>query len=258
MGVDWVRMSPSTQAARGLLEELIERQAAEFMAVISVDEDDFRHLGLQVSAVLPDSGSLARHVDMDKSPGSVRRVAFVTYCQVLPAEWRCAAYRSYLPGQLADTLRTWGSHLDQVRAGAHQDYHYAWYRYSTEHKLAVQWAVLRERALAARDRTNNWARQPALIDVREQILSASGPTVSPAPYWGQDCAVPRDDGSYGAMVAFAREWNRLVPQNQKVSAWHRPDFPEFMASRLDDSWLQEGLGWLRSAVDDERGLLLDW
>lgn len=216
MGVDWVRMSPSPQVARGLLEEFIERQAAQFMAAISVYEDDFRHLGLQVSAVVPDSGSLARHVDVDKGPGSVRRVAFVTYCQVLPAEWRCAAYRSYLPGQLADTLRIWGSHLDRVRAGAHWDYYYAWYRYSTEYQLAAQWPVLRERALAARDRTNNWARRPALIDVRERILSAPGPLASPAPYWGQDCAVPGDDGSYDATAALAREWNRLVPQNQRV------------------------------------------
>jgi hypothetical protein len=225
---------------------------------IPVHEDDFRHLGLQVSIVVSDSGSLAGHVDVYKGPNSVRRVAFVTYCQVLPAEWRCAAYRSYLPGQLADTLRTWGSHLDQVRAGGHWDYYYAWYLYSTEHKLATQWPVLRERALTACDRTNNWARRPALIDVRERILAAPAPSASPAPYWGQDCAVPSDDGSYDATVAFAREWNRLVPQNQRVSAWHRPDFPEFMASGLDDSWLQEGLVWLRSTVDDERGLLLDW
>jgi hypothetical protein len=28
MGVDWVRMSPSPRVARGLLEELIEQQAA--------------------------------------------------------------------------------------------------------------------------------------------------------------------------------------------------------------------------------------
>lgn len=258
MGVDWVRMSPSPQVARGLLEELIDRQAAEFMLATSVHEDDFRHLGLQVSAVVPDSGALAGHVELDNGPGSVRRVNFVTRCQALPAEWRCAAYRSYLPGQLADTLRTWGSHLDQVKAGAHWDYYYAWYRYSTEHQLATQWLVLRERALASRDRTNSWARRPGLIDVRERILSAPSPSASPAPHWGRECAVSADDGSYDATVTLAREWNRRVPQNQKVSAWHRSDFPEFMASRLDDSWLREGLTWLRRTVDDGRGLLLDW
>src|SRR5215471_4695600 len=101
MGVDWVRMSPSPQVARGLLEELIERQADQFMARISVHEDDFRHLGLQVNAVAPDS-ALARRVDVDTGPGSGRRVYFVTHCRLLPAEWRCAAYRSFLPGQLAD------------------------------------------------------------------------------------------------------------------------------------------------------------
>lgn len=228
------------------------------MLSASVPEDDFRHLGLQVSALVPGSGALAGHVDVDKGPGSVRRVNFVTHCQVLPAEWRCAAYRSYLPGQLADTLRTWGSHLDQVRAGAHRDYYYAWYRYSTEHQLGTQWPVLRERALAARDRTNNWARRPSLLGVRERILAAPAPSASPAPYWGQECAVLGDDGSYDATVALARDWNRLVPRNQRASAWHRPGFPEFIASGLNDSWLQEGLAWLRSTVDDERGLLLDW
>ena len=251
-------MSPLPQVARGLLEELIERQAAQVMAAITVHEDDFRHLSLQASGMAPDSGSLARHVDVDQGPGGVRRVAFVTRCQVLPAEWRCAAYRSYLPGQLVDAVRTWSSHLDQVRAGAHRDYCYAWYRYSTEHELAVQWAVLQERALAARDRTSNWAGRPALIDVRERILSAPGPSVSPAPHWGQERGIPGDDGSYDATVALTREWNRLAPQNQKVSAWRRADFPEFMASILNDSWLQEGLAWVGGTVDDECGLFLDW
>jgi hypothetical protein len=94
--------------------------------------------------------------------------------------------------------------------------------------------------------------------VRERILAAPDPQASPAPHWGNDCAVPADDGSYDASVALGREWNRLVPRGQKVSVWHRRDFPEYLTSELDDDWLREGLAWLRSAVDDERGRYLDW
>ena len=258
MGVDWVRMSPSPLAAHGLLEKLIERQAAEFMASMSVREDEFEHLGLPAAAVVQDSGSLAGHVDVDEGPDNMRRVGFVTRCQILPAEWRCAAFRSYLPDQLAIALRIWGSHLDQVRAGAHRDYFYAWYRYSTEREFTLRWQVLQERALAARDRDTNWARRPALVDIRERILAVPGLSPSPAPHWGQDCAVSDDDGSYDASVALVREWNRMVPQNQKVTARRRPDFTEFMASQLDNSWLREGFAWLRRAADDGHGLLLDW
>lgn len=70
--------------------------------------------------------------------------------------------------------------------------------------------------------------------------------------------MPGNDGSYDALVALVREWNRMVPQNQKVSARRRPDFAQFMASELDGSWLREGFAWLRSSVEDRHGLLLDW
>jgi hypothetical protein len=90
-------MSPSPRVSRGLLDELIERQAGQIMAARSAHEDDFRHLGLPVSAVVPDS-ALAGHVELDTGLGGVRRVYFVTRCRLLPAEWRCTAYRSYLPG----------------------------------------------------------------------------------------------------------------------------------------------------------------
>ncbi|MGI8333714.1 hypothetical protein ACRYCC_27520 [Actinomadura scrupuli] len=149
-------------------------------------------------------------------------------------------------------------HLDRVRHGEHRDYLYAWYRYSTSWHLAHQWQALRERAAAARSRTNNWAVRPALVEIREQILTLPAPNVPPAPHWGADlpAATPPDD--LDVWTGPAKAWNTHVPTGQKVRIGQPPAFGQFLETALSDQGLTDILNWIEHAIEDGYGLLLHW
>jgi len=268
MGVDWIRMSPLPGVARSRLEEMIEQQAAAFRASGCglYDEFKFPDPAAAYTGEVPDPGPLADYVEYDTEadggPALSWRVDAVVVNQVLPAEWRYAAQRSFLPDQILDAARIWSTHLEEVRAGRHRAHLYAWYRYSTELEFAeVWWRDLRKRAMAARERHNRWAAQPDLVTVREQILAGPELPVSPAPRWGEECIVPEDDGTYDAVFKMLLEWNRRVPRNHRVGHWRdgpRQPFEAFVKAWTDEEWTWECLSWLRQAANDGRGVILDY
>lgn len=256
VGVDWIRMRPVPGASPEVLVVLVQQQAAAFAATGNWFEGEFDHL--QVDAG-PGSCELVHHVDVDSGPDSYRRVSAFVLSPVFPAEWRLAAYRSYLPAELPDRLHRWRSHLDQIRRGAHRDYLHAWYCYAMTRQVALRWQVLRDQAATARDRTNTWATRPALIPVREQILALPLPAVPPAPHWGADAPTEaRLPVHSDLMVELARSWNSLVPNRQKVRIQQPPDFDDFVETALDDAALTDCLDWMDRATQDGYGLLLDW
>jgi hypothetical protein len=260
LGTDWYRMRLRPGAGDVDLPVLIRQQAVAFRASGSL-WDDFGHLtGEAAERVAGAHGPpLSAYVQVDADAGNSRRVAGIVLNPIFPAEWRLAACRSFLPAELPSQLRQWETHVDEVRAGGHRDYLYAWYCYEVARQLAQQWQPLRELASAARDRRNSWAVRPELISVREEVLALPPPATPPAPAWGAAVASvipPDEDGA--RRLALAREWNRRVPSGQKVLLSRIPDFGQYLANALDSPWHANCLTWIHRAAEQGYGLLLDW
>ena len=249
MGVDWIRMRPHCSA--DAFAAAARAQRAAFVASGWWFPDEFGHLRLP-PAVARDGTGLSGLVDVDTRPGRTHRVNAFVLSPLLPAEWRFAAYRSYLPDELGRCVRKWHAHVAEVRDGQHRDHLRAWHAYKVTRDLASEWATLRRVASDARGRTNAWAVRPGLTDVRDRILALPTPPVSPAPLWGGRCETHEVDSA--PYVELAREWNRRVPSNRKVSVPAPPSFEDF----LDDPYLDDTLHWMKQTAEDGYGLLLDW
>lgn len=268
MGIDWIRMSPLSGVAHSRLEEMIEQQAAAFRASVCGLYGEFKFL--ESAAVnagdAPDPGPLADSVEYDREadggPALSWRVAVVVSNHVLPAEWRYAAQRSFLPNLILDAVRIWSTHLEEVRAGRHRAHLYAWYRYSTELEFAeVWWRDLRKRAMAALQQHNGWAAEPDFVRVCEKSWQALNCRCRQRPRWGEECIVPEDDGTYDAVFEMLREWNGRVPRNHRVGHSRdvaRRPFEAFVQSWTGEEWTWECLSWLRQAANDGRGVILDY
>ncbi|WP_344594512.1 hypothetical protein [Actinomadura vinacea] len=235
---------------------MVEAEADAYAALGNWYEGEFDHL---IGETRPGGAvGLREFVEVNDGPDNYRRVMLFTLSPVFPAEWRLAAYRSYLPDELPQVLGAWMSHLEAVREGAHRAYLRAWYRYASSRQLAVEWSALRERALGTRGRSNAWAGRAELVDVRERILARPVPEVAPVPYW--DAPLPEDGTApdFGGLVALAREWNYRVPRNQRVRVTDPESFDEFLRGALESEGLADLLGWVRRSCDEGFGLLLDW
>src|SRR5262249_10909974 len=115
MGVDWIRILPGV--ARSRLEEMIEQQAAAFRASGCGLYDEFKFL--DPAAASPgevlDPGPLADYVGYDTAtdggPALLWRGDAVVANQVLPAECRYAARRSFLPDQILQMTAARGERM---------------------------------------------------------------------------------------------------------------------------------------------------
>ncbi|MFC0041260.1 hypothetical protein [Actinomadura rayongensis] len=253
MGVDWVRMRPLPGVPRAVLDDLVEAQA-DWYAASGALPDDLRHLPVPPKP-RADPAELRRHVARDGT--SSFRVAAFALNPVFPAEWRRAAFRTHLPGDLARRLRGWTRHRAEVRAGRHRPYLRAWHAHVTVRNLVDEWTPLRERAFEARDRTSAWAVRPELAEIRERILALPVPQPPPPPRWDDPPAaglpLPFEVAPFAAL---AREWNRRVPRGQKAYVTPPVGFASFLAAAVDDAWLDACLAWLDDAVRDGCGVLL--
>jgi hypothetical protein len=199
----------------------------------------------------------ALDVDWDQC----RRVSFIGRCPLLPAEWRRAAYRSFLPDQLEAATRQWSAHVDHVRAAGQRGHAYAWYRYERDQDLARAWPELLGRTGRLLANASRIARPPELLDLCDRVHALgtrplADLTMWTPPLWGHDgYPVPATAGTCEAALGMIDEWNRVAS---------RPvDFPPFMKSYEEyverwaaNDWLQDGLGWLWAAVGNGRGLYL--
>ncbi|GAB3980274.1 hypothetical protein GCM10029978_077890 [Actinoallomurus acanthiterrae] len=259
MGIDWIRMRPVSGLSPERWAALVEAQVAAFTALGNWHEGEFDHL---LGGRHPGAGSneIARHVELDGGPDCYRRVGSFVYSPVLPAEWRLAAFRSFLPGELADHLRRWRTHLDEVRGGAHRGHLRAWYRYDVTSRYAQAWSLLRELAEDARERTNRWALDPELRTVREEILAIPAPIVPPAPRWDSEHSLvpPAHGDDEPVPVALAKAWNYRVPRKHRVWLPGPWTFEKYVQEAVEDPDLHDILDWMSQGVDEGCGLLLDY
>ncbi|SPT63205.1 hypothetical protein [Actinomadura madurae] len=250
MGVDWVQMRPRPGISAASFDEAIRAQAAQFVASGCWFSDEFGHITRPAPAT--PGPRITEMVHVNDRPGNTHRVNALVLTPLLPAEWRFAMYRSFLPEDLARHISRWRAHIDEVRAGGHRAYLQAWYAYTISQRLAEEWTTLRQLATNARTRTNAWAVRPALVEVRERITVMAEPTVSPPPRWGRSHDPHPIDAT--PFVELAREWNRRVPANQKVHVPKPPSYEEF----LDDPSPDDTLVWLEASAEEGYGVLLDW
>lgn len=203
-------------------------------------------------------------------PREVRRTYAVTRNRVFPPEWRTEAMRSFLPDDLRDHLKMWRAYVDEVRRGLHRGYLRELLIHEKSLHVVSYWRELQVLATRARDRTNHWARKPAVIDVRERILATPEPPIHPAPVWTvwrerPEAFGPGTIGVYAALeasgpfAALFREWNYAVASNNRRSPhiWRTPrdqDSLEWQIAECLDSSVDETFEWLEPACAD--GMLL--
>jgi hypothetical protein len=270
MGTDWYRMRPKEGAPRGMLEDLIEQQSAFYrLGGQHLVIGEFMHLDPALAAVelLPwgsDPSCLYDHVDyhVDGDDGS-RSTGVVTKNPLLPAEWRYAAHRSFLPDQIPPVIATWRRYLEEVRAGGHRDYLRAWQRYEYDVYFAFLWKDFREVALKATGWTDACAREPEFVRLRDHILARPFAIASPAPYWGRPCVPPGPDSYREYADALKMAWTWIDSIQRQVIILNfgfgpLQPFEEWVQHYLDQDYLWDCLSWLERIAADGYGVILDW
>ncbi|WP_433331009.1 hypothetical protein [Spirillospora sp. CA-294931] len=260
MGIDWIRMRPRHDDARLLLMELIKGQADQFTAAHGMLWPDWDFLGLpeyDLHEVPTEGQQLLARIEIDDRAESCIRVSRFSAIEVIPAEWRRAAYRTHLPDEVPDLLDTWIRHLDEVRQGRHLAYLAAWHAYLTSRALEEEWKVIRSYAVAALHRTNAWMRKPGVAEASEQVLNLPVPAVSPPPHWGATPAevLPTDWTPY---VEAAAAWNSQARSGYRTRLTPIRSVEEFVADELASADLGDCLAWLGKAESEGYGLWLDY
>jgi hypothetical protein len=260
MGIDWFRMRPRYEDSRLLLAELIRGQADEFTAVLGQVYEEWEFFGGPPPELPEDSADgsqLLRRIEIDRSDGCMIRVGSFSCIEVIPAEWRRAAYRSYLPGEVPVLLEKWTRHIEEVRRGEHRPYLAAWHAYLTSRALNSEWERIYDYALSVCEQTNAWMRKPGVAEASERVLALPVPEVSTPPRWDEELPlIPSVD--WAAYADAAKEWNAAVRNRARGLRLPILTLDEFVAAQLEAEHLDYCFGWLGKAARDGYGLLLDY
>jgi hypothetical protein len=264
MGIDWAWMAPRQGVTRERVEHLIAEQADEVLAWNRAGYDDFAHLPIPAVPLADDEWAADNRLRevLDVDWGKCRRSYFIGWCPLLPAEWRRSSFRSFLPDQLEAAVSMWSAHVDEVRAGGHHGYTYAWYRYARQLDIAEAWTDLLGHAEVLLARGDHRAHPAALFSLCERaqalaVLPFADLPMMPGPLWGQSSyPIPDDDeDAYQAACDMLGAWNRLCPTRFHHFS-HYPSYEEWIMEKAADDWLHDGLSWLREAVGNGRGVYL--
>jgi hypothetical protein len=260
MGIDWIRMRPRHEDSRLLLDELIKGQADEFTALLGQVWEEWYFLADPLPD-LPDpptaNEQLWRRIEIDPREGNYIRVGSFTRIEVIPAEWRRAAYRSYLPDEVPVLLDKATRHIEEVQRGEHRDHIAAWHAYITSRYVNTEWECIYDLALSVCEQTKSWMRKRGVPEASERVLALPVPEVSPPPRWGEELPlIPSVD--WAAYAHAAKAWNRAVRDLSRGFALPILTFEEFMAEQLDPDNYDRCFTWLEKAAREGYGLWLDY
>lgn len=291
MGVDWYRAKISNAAGPAKVDELIERQAIAFQSMwgwISIACSDYNGVEsallerLHEPAYLAASKALRALIafpEWDEESGRPTdvpdleicwRVYPITHNPIYPPLWRVRAHRTFLPGELPHQIRQWRKWAAQAASGEHDDYIQELHLQATSDFMHYHWSYLRGNATASLGEDGDWARKPALVEVREKILRLGEPAVASARI---DPADKRPDdlesiggrlrtlfGDLAVLLDLTRAWNSLVRGN-----WKLPDYTDSYSLTLDafkeharDPWLLDFLRWADECAESGFALFLDY
>jgi hypothetical protein len=287
MGIDWFRMRPKQGASRQELLALRDRQAASFYAcgfgrigwmqeydapLFASDHpvaQEYRDSKRALMALLDIPNWAA-----EQGFAVCYRVYPITSNYLFPIEWAQAAYRTIFPDELPPQLAQWQDHVDRVRAGQYRAYFLQRYLYEISLYLYREWYYLRQRAEQTHGRTNAWAKRPAFLRTRAEIVMLPPPMLQIAPLWAywqhQPAAPPGDlEEAYAEQEAYKRlllhlkrQWDGHVP-----GTWKRQDYYSAPYKSLEDyrahfadcfAWTDKFLTWAQRCCDAEMGLYLDY
>jgi hypothetical protein len=285
MGIDWFSMRLKPNVDIDEVRDLVETQRTSFQKAgysysnwIPKYDSEFEHsVDEPKQQYLNSSKALKSYLNIDRwtegeKTGVCFRVFPITGYDVFPIEWQQQAYRTILPSELPAQLTIWREHIAAIQQGKYQTYFKYRFLYETSLELFQDWDELRSLADESLSRTNNWARKPAFVELRNQLLELPPPEIYPAPLWSYWCALPnqvdeRVDGHYLKQQRYLlsfwqlnKKWNSRAPKNRKRPYYHCDNLPAFetFISMADDSWLHEFFGWAETCCQEGKGLFLDY
>ncbi|MFD0850878.1 hypothetical protein ACFQ07_01415 [Actinomadura adrarensis] len=243
-----------------LLLELIQGQADEFTAVMGQVYEEWEFLA-GAPPVLPedsaDGSQLLSRIEVDQSDGCYIRIGQFSCIEVIPAEWRRAAYRSFLPDEVPVLLDRWTRHIEEVRRGGHRPYLAAWHAYLMSRALNSGWERIYGSALSVCEQTNAWMRKPGVGEASERVLALPVPEVSAPPRWDEELPlIPFVD--WAAYADAARVWDAAVRNRARGLGVPILTLDEFVAAQLEPEQLDYCFGWLGKAARGGYGLWLDY
>lgn len=287
MEIDWVRVSVPGTAELAKLENLVEQQALAFQSMwgwsshACTDYDSVRRSLLQrlhETAYRAASDSLVAlfsFPEWDDARGCCTdlpelsqswRVYPITGNRIYPPLWRLRANRTFLPAQLGPQVRAWRQWAEQAAGGVHDDYLRELHLHETTDFMHYHWSYLHDYATASLSESEDWARRPALAEVRQSIMGLNRPTVvsariDPADKDPVESSLLESRGrllfaDLADLLELTRAWNVMVPPERQV-----PDYEEnydlaFEAFKNSarDPWLLDFLQWAECCA--ERGFAL--
>jgi hypothetical protein len=270
MGVDWYPFKPNAGTSTESLALLARVQARSFGKWF-FDEQTRRESA--VENYRRSSRELAEKIDFgmsDEDPQYVDsfRVSVIGETDVLPPQWRFAAYRTILPGDLAAQVKEWERWITAVRQGQHRGYLAELYLHQSSCDLAATVDELQRTNRELQQRKNRWTTRPHFVQVREDVAKLARPMI-----WGCPLEVPaagRGDRAsseqerivaeierqISVVVDIARRWNRNA-KNVVVGYYDLPSLDQFL-ERANDTWLDEFFAWAWIWQERGYGLYLDY
>jgi hypothetical protein len=273
MGVDWIPFRIEPGVSREEITRLATDEARRFRA--SRDWIDFDLHSLVDDSDLPpappprEDASIGPLGDLLLFKSTSHRVNVITGDDLFPLEWRLDAYRTILPWELPEQLERWRTYREEVARGKHRGYLLDLLNYVRRRALAD---FFREQLTGmiqlSAGSTSHWATQPALVVLREKLITCSPPVVPTPPAWSQrlehepntDC-LDRLLAEFARVKGFVQAWNDTVKRgNRKISFW--PDDPAlgleaWVAEHLGIPWFGSFFAWVKPWVERGYGLYRD-
>jgi hypothetical protein len=203
-------------------------------------------------------------------PRELRRTYNITRNRIIPPEWRVEAMRSFLPDELREHLSKWREYVNRLRGGEHRGYLRELLTHYLSTYVVDYWRELQSLAQRARERTNLWAQNSELIEIREQILALPEPSFHPAPVWSvweskPHCVDKATIAIYdtlekrGPFARLLRRWNYFAPTNNRIKPhiWDSPrdhDPLEWKIGECAGADMDEFFAWIEPAC--AKGMLL--
>lgn len=200
-----------------------------------------------------------------------KSVGWMGKYSIFPAEWRVAAYRSYLPEEVPVILHQWREYIYSVRNGGYRPYLLNWYLYYTSCQTHDFWFGLKDVMKDAEGRTNAWAVRLFETDIPDKIRNLPEPPLYSAPTWVDwaDDAGVIDYETHARYVELMEHrktlhelrvaWNRYVPSKKKLPTSYPPyadrSFEGYLG-QANDSSLDQLFAWLEQCVVDGVGLFI--
>lgn len=283
MSTKWYRFKILPGLAPDSLQTLIHQQSEKYRQSFNwpLPGDTITDAERQASAreYVAASEALLKRFSFRTPTNEVQHhdAGIVLYNFLIPLEWREAAKRTFLPGELPQQLEQWQSYTRDVRLGYYEDYLHQIFLYEdyNPHGMGYEgWHQLlmtfNQRVAQSSMSREDWAQvqgfrrtleeimeSPVLpFSVERPVLQADSREKDLTPATKDLFAVYKQETE--RLMHQILAWNRCVPEAQKLR------IPTFIPVQVRlhqrqsaaREYLQKFLVWVQETVDAEMGLFL--